>query len=238
MAPRKAVTPAPSILVAEDDPKTRQTLVLYLEHAGFAVRAVGDGASALAEAERARPDLALLDRMLPGVDGMELCRRLREDGPLPVIFLTARATEEDRLAGLDLGADDYVVKPFSPRELVARVRAVLRRAPGADLPSALAVGDLTLDPARRCAVVSGREVVLTAREFRLLTAFARAPGLVLSRQELVKRAFGDEFDGYDRTVDVHIANLRKKLEVDPARPVRLVTVFGAGYRLDPRSGTR
>jgi DNA-binding response OmpR family regulator len=234
MASRKAVTPAPSILVVEDDPKTRQTLVLYLEHAGFAVRAVGDGLAALAEAERARPDLAVLDRMLPGLDGMELCRRLREEGPLPVIFLTARATEEDRLAGLDLGADDYVVKPFSPRELVARVRAVLRRAPGADLPQALAVGDLTLDPARRCALVAGREVGLTGREFRLLTAFARAPGLVLSREELVRRAFGDEFDGFDRTVDVHIANLRKKLEADPAQPVRIVTVFGAGYRLDPR----
>ena len=238
MASRKAVTPAPSILVVEDDPKTRQTLILYLEHAGFAVRAVGDGVAALAEAERARPDLAVLDRMLPGVDGMELCRRLREAGPLPVIFLSARATEEDRLAGLDLGADDYVVKPFSPRELVARVRAVLRRAPGADLPSALAVGDLTLDPARRCAVVAGREVALTGREFRLLAAFARAPGLVLSREELVKRAFGDEFDGYDRTVDVHIANLRKKLESEPAAPVRLVTVFGAGYRLDPQATAR
>jgi DNA-binding response OmpR family regulator len=238
MAAPKTLTPAPSILVVEDDPKTRQTLVLYLEHAGFAVRAVGDGLAALVEAERARPDLAVLDRMLPGVDGMELCQRLRADGPLPVIFLTARATEEDRLAGLDLGADDYVVKPFSPRELVARVRAVLRRAPGADLPSALAVGDLTLDPARRCAVVAGREVVLTGREFRLLTAFARAPGLVLSREELVRRAFGDEFDGFDRTVDAHIANLRKKLEADPAQPVRLVTVFGAGYRLDPQPGGR
>lgn len=235
MAAPRAAPAAPSILVVEDDPKTRDTLVLYLEHAGFSVRAVGDGPSALAEAERARPDLAVLDRMLPGLDGMELCRRLRADAPLPVIFLTARATEEDRLAGLDLGADDYVVKPFSPRELVARVRAVLRRAPGADLPQALTVGDLTLDPARRCAVVAGRVVELTAREFRLLATFARAPGRVFSREEIVQRAFGDDFEGFDRTVDVHVVNLRRKIEADPARPERLVTVFGAGYRLDVRT---
>jgi len=224
----------PVILVVEDEPKTRQTLVLYLEHAGFAVVEAADGPSALASAARARPDLVVLDRMLPGLDGVEVCRRLRLDAPVPVIFLTARATEEDRLEGLDLGADDYVVKPFSPRELVARVRAVLRRAPGAGLPEPLAVGDLTLDPARRVVRLPGRETVLTAREFRLLAALARAPGRVLSREELVARAFGDDFDGFDRTVDAHVAHLRKKIEDDPASPTRIVTVFGAGYRLDVR----
>ncbi|MEP7029199.1 MAG: response regulator transcription factor [Candidatus Eisenbacteria bacterium] len=234
MSATRTAPPAPRILVVEDDPKTRDTLVLYLEHAGFLVCAVGDGAAALAEAERCPPDLVVLDRMLPGLDGMELCRRLREDRPHPVIFLTARATEEDRLAGLELGADDYVVKPFSPRELVARVRAVLRRAPGADLPQPLTVGDLTLDPGRRCAEVAGRVVPLTAREFRLMATFARAPGRTFSREELVERAFGDDFDGFDRTVDAHVVNLRRKLEADPSRPTRLVTVFGAGYRLDVR----
>jgi DNA-binding response OmpR family regulator len=223
-----------SVLVVEDDPKTRQTLVLYLEHAGFAVAQAADGPAALAQAALVRPDLVVLDRMLPGLDGLEVCRRLRADGPLPVIFLTARATEEDRLEGLDLGADDYVVKPFSPKELVARVRAVLRRAPGAGLPEALTVGDLTLDPSRGVAIVAGRAAKLTGREFRLLAALARAPGRVLSREELVQRAFGDDYDGFDRTVDVHVAHLRRKIEDDPSAPTRVMTVFGAGYRLDVR----
>ncbi len=222
------------VLVVEDDPKTRQTLVLYLEHAGFDVSEASDGASALALAERERPDVVVLDRMLPGLDGLEVCRRLRADAPLPVIFLTARAAEEDRLQGLELGADDYVVKPFSPRELVARVRAVLRRAPGAGLPEPLTVGDLTLDPARGVAIVAGRTASLTGREFRLLAALARAPGRVFSREELVQRAFGDDYDGFDRTVDVHVAHLRKKIEDDPGAPRRLITVIGAGYRLDVR----
>jgi DNA-binding response OmpR family regulator len=224
------------VLVVEDDPKTRSTLVLYLEHAGFLVTEAADGRTALAVAAQERPDLVVLDRMLPGLDGLEVCRRLRADAPLPVIFLTARATEDDRLEGLDLGADDYVVKPFSPKELVARVRAVLRRAPGAGLPEALTVGDLTLDPARGVAVVAGREAKLTGREFRLLAALARAAGRVLSREELVARAFGDDYDGFDRTVDVHVANLRRKIEDDPSTPTRVVTVFGLGYRLDVRRG--
>jgi len=221
----------PRILVVEDEPKTRATLVLYLEHAGFEVVEAATGPEAL-EAER--PDLVVLDRMLPGLDGLEVCRRLREDGPVPVIFLTARSTEEDRLEGLDLGADDYVVKPFSPRELVARVRAVLRRSPSAGLPEPLTVGDLTLDPSRRLALLPGREARLTAREFRLLEVLAKAAGHVLSREDLVTRAFGDAFDGYDRTVDAHVANLRRKIEDDPAAPTRVITVFGAGYRLDVR----
>ena len=219
----------PRILVVEDEPKTRATLVLYLEHAGFEVMEAATGPEALA-AER--PDLVVLDRMLPGLDGLEVCRRLREDGPLPVIFLTARSTEEDRLQGLDLGADDYVVKPFSPRELVARVRAVLRRSPSAGLPAPLTLGDLTLDPSRRVALLPGREARLTAREFRLLEVLAKAAGHVLSREDLVTRAFGDAFDGFDRTVDAHVANLRRKIEDDPTTPTRVITVFGAGYRLD------
>jgi len=225
------------VLIVEDDADIRELIRYNLAQEGFVVEEAADGAQALELVKRRIPDLMVLDLMLPGMPGLQICRQMRverETAHLPILIVTAKGTEVDKVLGLEMGADDYVVKPFSPRELVARVRAVLRRAPGADLPSALAVGDLTLDPARRCAVVAGREVVLTGREFRLLTAFARAPGLVLSREELVRRAFGDEFDGYDRTVDVHIANLRKKLEADPGQPVRLVTVFGAGYRLDPR----
>ena len=222
----------PRILVVEDEPKTRATIVLYLEHAGFCVREASTGPEALERAAQERFDLVVLDRMLPGLDGLEVCRRLRQDGPLPVIFLTARSTEEDRLEGLELGADDYVVKPFSPRELVARVRAVLRRSPSVGLPGPLTVGDLTLDPSRRVAMLPGREARLTAREFRLLEALARVAGHVLSREDLVARAFGDAFDGFDRTVDAHVANLRRKIEDDPAAPTRVVTVFGAGYRLD------
>jgi len=221
----------PRILVVEDEPKTRKTLVLYLENAGFEVIEADSGPAAL-EAER--PDLVVLDRMLPGMDGTEVCRRLRADGPVPVIFLTARSTEEDRLEGLDLGADDYVVKPFSPRELVARVKAVLRRSPSTGLPEPITVGDLTLDPSRRVALLPGREARLTAREYRLLEALARVAGHVLSREDLVARAFGESFDGYDRTVDAHVANLRRKIEDDPAAPARVITVFGAGYRLDVR----
>jgi two-component system response regulator ResD len=224
----------PRILVVEDEPKTRATLVLYLAHAGFDVSEAGTGPAALEAAVRERPDLVVLDRMLPGLDGLEVCRRLREEGPVPVIFLTARAAEEDRLEGLDLGADDYVVKPFSPRELVARVKAVLRRSPATGLAEPLTVGDLTLDPSRRVAILAGREARLTAREFRLLEALARVPGHILSREDLVARAFGETFDGFDRTVDAHVANLRRKIEDDPASPTRVVTVFGAGYRLDVR----
>lgn len=220
------------ILVVDDDPKIVGSIRLYLEHAGYEVVTAFNGRQALEEALATRPDLVVLDLMLPQVNGMDVCRMLRERAETPIIMLTARAGEDDKLAGLDRGADDYLTKPFSPRELVARIRAVLRRAPvasGADL--ALRVGDLTLDPERHEARRSGRNVALSPREFRLLEALMRAPGRAFSRQELAERAFGHGYEGLDRTVDAHVMNLRRKLG-EGASPVE--TVFGVGYRLrDP-----
>jgi DNA-binding response OmpR family regulator len=233
------MTPRPRVLVVDDDPKTVASVRLYLEHAGFEVAAAADGRAALARARAApAPDLIVLDLMLPGLDGLEVCRRLREESPVPIIMLTARSTEEDRLQGLELGADDYVVKPFSPRELAARVRTVLRRVPGSGEGPPLVVGSLTVDPARREVTVAGRSVALTPREFRLLEVMARAPGRAFTRAELVERAFGADSEALDRTVDVHVVNLRRKLEPDPANPTRIETVFGVGYRLkaEPRHG--
>ena len=222
------------VLVVEDDPKTADLVRLYLEHAGFEVALAPDGHAALrALAAAPAPDLVVLDRMLPGVDGLGILRRLRERSLLPVILLTAKTTESDRLEGLDLGADDYVPKPFSPRELVARVRAVLRRLPaGTRERAAFEVAGLRVDPARHEVRVGGRAVALTPHEFRLLETLARAPGRTFSREELIARAFGPDYGALDRTVDAHVAHLRRKLEPDPARPRRIVTVFGVGYRFE------
>jgi DNA-binding response OmpR family regulator len=225
----------PLVLIVDDDAKTVASVRLYLEHAGFAVDTAADGPSALARARAApAPDLVVLDLMLPGLDGLEVCRRLRETSSVPVIMLTARSTEEDRLEGLDTGADDYVVKPFSPRELAARVRAVLRRAPGAGDGAPIRAGALAIDPARHEATLAGARLDLTPREFRLLEVMARAPGRAFTRAELVERAFGADSSALDRTIDAHIVNLRRKVESDPARPALIETVFGIGYRL--RSG--
>ncbi len=222
----------PLILIVDDDAKTVAAVRLYLEHAGFGVVAAVDGHAALARASATpAPDLIVLDLMLPGLDGLEVCRRLREVSAVPIIMLTARSTEEDRLEGLDLGADDYVIKPFSPRELAARVRAVLRRAPGAADRPPLEVGVLRIDPARHEVTVAGRRAALTPREFRLLEVMARAPGRAFTRAELVERAFDADSEALDRTIDAHVVNLRRKLEADPGRPTLIETVFGVGYRL-------
>ena len=224
----------PLILIVDDDAKTVASVRLYLEHAGFAVVAAHDGPAALARARQApAPDLIVLDLMLPGLDGLEVCRLLRAESAVPIIMLTARSTEEDRLEGLDLGADDYVIKPFSPRELAARVRAVLRRVPGAGDGPPLEVGSLTIDTVRHQVRVRGRETALTPREFRLLEVMARAPGRAFTRAELVERAFGADSEALDRTIDAHVVNLRRKLESDPGRPTLIETVFGIGYRLRP-----
>jgi DNA-binding response OmpR family regulator len=219
------------VLVVDDDPKTVALVRLYLENAGYQVDEAGNGRTAL---EKARgtppPDLVVLDRMLPHLDGLAVCRTLRAEGGPPVVLLTARTMEADRLEGLDLGADDYVSKPFSPRELVARVRAVLRRTRPAAEEGVLAVGDLTIDVARREVVEGGRAVALTPREFALLVALVRSPGRVFTREELMERAFGPDPSALGRTVDAHIVNLRRKLERDPAAPVYVQTVFGVGYR--------
>jgi two-component system alkaline phosphatase synthesis response regulator PhoP len=222
--------PASRILVVEDDLDTAKTVKLYLEHAGFEASVAADGTAAL-EAHRAfRPDLVILDRMLPGVDGLEVCRQLRRQGDVPIIILTARTTEPDRLEGLQLGADDYVVKPFSPRELVARVQAVLRRTGVRTSEKSSAFGRLEIAADRAEVRIDGQLVSLTATEHKLLDALCSAPGLVLSRSQLVERVFGWDYEGSERTIDVHIANLRRKLEGDPSNPQLVVTVFGMGYK--------
>jgi two-component system alkaline phosphatase synthesis response regulator PhoP len=221
------------VLVAEDDPKQAELVRRYLEHEGHAVVVVGDGRAALDEIRRNPPDLVVLDLMMPRVDGLDVCRILRRESELPVLMLTARTTEDDLLLGLDLGADDYLTKPYSPRELAARVRALLRRTKPvvkAHDP-VLRVGNLQVDPVRHEVRADGRPVPCTPGEFCLLEALAAAPGRTFSRDQLLRRLHG--FDSYvtARTVDVHVMNLRRKIESNPRRPVRLVTVYGIGYKL-------
>lgn len=224
-----------TILIAEDDPNIAALVAQYLGREGFVPRVVADGNSALAEARRG-PALVILDLMLPGLDGWEVCRRLRRESDVPIVMLTAREEEVDRVAGLALGADDYVVKPFSPRELVERVKAVLRRvAPRrAPLPRVLREGGLTLDPERHRVTLDGRPLPLTPSEFTVLETLMRAPGRVFTRAELLRALHGSEAVVVDRVVDVHVGKLRKKLEADPARPRYLLTVRGVGYRFAER----
>jgi len=223
-----------TILIIEDDLKTGASVDLYLRHDGFKTELARTGTEGLDRARSSRPDLIVLDLMLPGIDGIEICRTLRGESAVPIIMLTARSTEEDKLRGLDLGADDYVTKPFSPRELVARVRAVLRRAESGEAPPALIrSGDLVLDTGTRQVMVRGEEVSLTAAEFRLLEVFLSAPGRVFTRDDLVRRVLGEDYEGLDRTIDVHVKNLRRKVEPDRANPTRIVTVFGVGYKFVP-----
>ncbi|GAA1370665.1 response regulator transcription factor [Streptomyces beijiangensis] len=221
------------ILVAEDDAKQSRLIRIYLEREGHAVQVVADGRSALERARSTDPDLIVLDVMLPIVDGLDVCRILRAESEVPILLLTARTTEEDMLLGLDLGADDYLTKPYSPRELTARVRALLRRSrkAGATEAEVLRVGEVELDTARFEVRVSGRPVVLTSKEFSILEALARAPGRVFTRAQIIERVFGYDRDVLERTVDAHVMNLRRKLEPDPAKPRHLETVYGRGYRL-------
>jgi DNA-binding response OmpR family regulator len=219
------------ILIVEDEEPTAETVRLYLERAGFQVEHARDGRSALSHARRGRFALVVLDLMLPEIDGLTICRRLRAETDARIVMLTARTTEEDRVRGLELGADDYVTKPFSPRELVARVRAVLRRGePPPERPLSLP-GGLRLDLAARRARAGKRELALTATEFELLRTLGQAPGRVFHRHELVEHLFGAEWEGSERTVDAHVANLRRKLAAAGASPATVETVFGIGYRL-------
>jgi len=221
-----------TVLVVEDEPQIADVVRQYLERDGYRVAVVGDGARAVDEYARLRPDLVLLDLMLPGLDGYEVCRRIRAQGATPVIMLTARDEETDKLVGLELGADDYITKPFSPREVVARVRAVLRRARGAEPPAEVVrVHDLEIDPGRYQATRAGTPLALTPTEFRLLLALARSPGRAFTRLQLIDQVHGYAFEGYERTVDAHIKNLRQKIEPDPRRPRYVLTVHGVGYRL-------
>ncbi|MEU9184224.1 response regulator transcription factor [Streptomyces sp. NPDC048484] len=220
------------VLVVDDDPTVAEVVSGYLDRAGYLVDRAGDGPSALAGAAAHWPDLVVLDLMLPGMDGLEVCRRLRGRGPVPVIMLTARGDEEDRVLGLEVGADDYVTKPFSPRELVLRVESVLRRTtPRAGTRSFGAAG-LVVDPAARRATKNGAELALTLREFDLLAFFLRHPGRAYSREDLMREVWGWDF-GDLSTVTVHVRRLRNKVEDDPARPCLIQTVWGVGYRFDP-----
>ncbi len=222
------------ILVVDDDATVREVLVDYLRAAGFATAEAADGPAALALAAGQRPDLVLLDLTLPGLDGLEVFRRLRAGhGATPVVMLTARAEEPDRILGFEVGADDYVAKPFSPREVVLRVQSILRRAAPAGPATTLGDADLTLDPAARRAHLAGTELALTAREFDLLAFLVSHPGVAFSREELMREVWGWEF-GDSSTVTVHVRRLREKVERDPTTPVRLATVWGVGYRWDPR----
>jgi two-component system alkaline phosphatase synthesis response regulator PhoP len=227
----------PTVLVVDDEPKIVQLARDYLEHAGFAVLTAGDGPSALQSARVRRPDLIVLDLGLPGLDGLEVMRSIRASGSTPIVVLTARDTELDKLLGLELGADDYVTKPFSPRELVARVRAVLRRSERPAVPrEQIDVGELALDVPRLRTTVSGRVVELTATEFEILATMAREPGRVFTRAQLLDAVHGVAFESYERAIDAHIKNIRRKLEPDPARPRFVQTVYGVGYRIaDPET---
>jgi len=224
-----------SVLLVEDDATVAEVLVAYLERDGFQVRWEDDGARGLAAALADEPDLVVLDLMLPSLDGMEVCRRLRATAPVPVIMLTARGEEEDRIVGLELGADDYLTKPVSPRELVARVKAVLRRSrePRWPRPTAtrLDAGDLVVDVAGRIVTIAGRTVELTAREFELLVFLMERPTVAFRRDELLEHVWGYTY-GDASTVTVHVRRLREKIEADPSSPVRLATVWGVGYRWD------
>ncbi len=219
------------VLVVDDDEKTVELVRLYLNRDGYRVATAYNGTDALRLARESRPDLIVLDLMLPGIDGLEVCRTIRAESDVPIIMLTARTTDEDKLAGLELGADDYVTKPFSPRELAARVRTVLRRLPGERGPDVIEYGDIFINFLKHEASVNGKSLGLTEMEFKLLGVLIKEPGRVFSRAELIDKALGYGFEGFDRTIDVHILNLRRKLESDPAHPVYIKTVYGAGYRL-------
>ncbi|MGV9231517.1 response regulator [Streptomyces nigra] len=219
------------VLVVDDDPTVAEIVSGYLDRAGYVVDRAGDGPAALAAAAARRPDLVVLDLMLPGMDGLEVCRRMRGQGPVPVIMLTARGDEDDRILGLEVGADDYVTKPFSPRELVLRVESVLRRSRPAQPSAILRAGGLTVDPAARRATKDGAELALTIREFDLLTFFLRHQGRVFGREDLMREVWGWDF-GDLSTVTVHVRRLRGKVEDDPARPRLIQTVWGVGYRFD------
>ncbi len=207
------------------------TLKQYLEHAGYECVIARDGINGLEMASRQNVALVILDLMIPGISGHEVCKRLRQKSTVPIMMLTARASEDDQVTGLDVGADDYVSKPFRPREVVARVQALLRRAsPQQSAPPPITMGELEINCWGRCVRVAGQPVALTPTEFRLLEVLARSPGRVFTREELLARAFGPDFDGMDRTVDVHITNLRRKIESDGEHHY-IVTVHGVGYRL-------
>jgi two-component system alkaline phosphatase synthesis response regulator PhoP len=218
------------VLVVDDDVKTVELVKLYLERDGYQVLTAYDGIEALRLARENYPDLIVLDLMLPDIDGLEVCRVLRNESDVPIIMLTARTTDQDKLEGLGLGADDYVTKPFSPKVLVARIWAVLRRLPGERGPEEIKRGELSMNFTNHEALFAGRPLNLTSVEFKLLGVLAKEPGKAFSRASLAEEALGYDFEGFDRTIDVHILNLRRKLEPDPSHPRYIKTVYGVGYK--------
>ncbi|MDO9556217.1 MAG: response regulator transcription factor [Coriobacteriia bacterium] len=222
------------VLVVDDNAKIVEVLSAYLKTEGFDVRTASDGPGAVSAVQERRPDIALLDIMLPGIDGIELTRRFQREYGLPVILVTAKTDEVDRLIGLEIGADDYISKPFSPREVVARVKAVLRRVDGSVALSGgvMRLGDLEIDTERRDVRRAGTSVELTRTEFDILAAMAAHPGRVYTRLQLLESVSGDAFEGYERTIDAHVKNLRRKLGDDPREPLYVRTVFGVGYKVD------
>lgn len=224
----------PTILVVDDEPQIVRLVRAYLEEAGFRVVTASDGEQALYVARHERPDLIILDILMPKMDGLEFTRRIRREQDVPIIMLTARVEETDRIVGLELGADDYVTKPFSPRELVARVRAVLRRAQAPpQAPQVLRAGPIVLDRSTHTVTVNGKPVDLTPTEFGILETLMQAPGRAFRRADLLEAVQGISFEGYERTIDAHIKNLRRKIEPDPSNPRYILTVWGVGYRLNP-----
>ena len=219
-----------NVLIVDDDVKTVELVKLYLTRDGYGVLTAYDGVEALRVARESRPDLIVLDLMLPDIDGLEVCRILRQESDVPIIMLTARSTDQDKLTGLGLGADDYVTKPFSPKELAARVQAVLRRLPRERGPEEIRSGGLSMNFANHEVRLSGKLLDLTSVEFKLLGVLAKEPGRVFSRANLIEEALGFDFEGFDRTIDVHILNLRRKLELDPSHPKYIKTVYGVGYK--------
>jgi two-component system, OmpR family, alkaline phosphatase synthesis response regulator PhoP len=220
-----------TILVVDDEPKIVQLARDYLEHAGFAVLTAADGPAALHAARSSKPDLIVLDLGLPQLDGLDVTRSLRKDSNVPIIMLTARSEESDKLIGLELGADDYITKPFSPKELVARVRTVLRRSEAATIQNDLIrIADLTLDVPRLRLTVGDRPIELTTTEFQLLTTLARQPGRIFTRSQLLDAVHGIAFESYERAIDAHIKNIRRKLEPNPREPRYILTVYGMGYK--------
>jgi DNA-binding response OmpR family regulator len=219
------------ILIAEDDEKQAELIRLYLEREGHAVLVTHDGRSALEQIRARRPDLVILDWMMPEMDGLDVTRAVRLESDVPIIFLTARSSEDDMLLGLDLGADDYITKPFSPRELAARVRTVMRRRTPGHAHELHRIGMLEVDALRHEVKLDGRPVEITPKEFAILEALARSPGRAFTRTQLLEQAFGFDYDGLERTVDVHILNLRKKIEPDAGSPTYLLTVYGVGYKM-------
>ena len=224
---------ADNILVVDDDPDIAQTLRHYLEQSGYLVSVASDGKQAIQAFHSVRPDLIVLDLMMPEMDGMEVTRTIRRHSDVPIIMLTARVDETDKLIGLEMGADDYVTKPFSPREVVARVKAVLRRTRGQPLQSeVLTAGGIRLDRAAHEVTLNNRPVDLTPSEFNLLQALMDNPGRVMTRLQLIEKGFGYTYEGYERTIDAHVKNLRQKIEEDPRNPDYILTVYGVGYRFN------